>query len=55
MANGAPEAIDFWDVLDEAEEAVERWPSWQQRVEGDVFYEEDVVSPDAEWWPMTAR
>jgi len=41
MAAEGSEPIDFWDVLDEAEETVERWPRWQQQVEADVFYEDD--------------
>ena len=48
--DGASQSIDFWDVLNEAEETVERWPAWQQRVEGDVFGEH-VPTPDDDWWP----
>ncbi|HJW94787.1 MAG TPA: hypothetical protein VJ901_14310 [Thermoanaerobaculia bacterium] len=54
MANGAPYAMDFWDVLDEAEEIVERWPSWQRRVEGDVFGEHVPVD-DEEWWAISVQ
>jgi hypothetical protein len=55
MANGAPQAIDLWDVMDEAEETVERWPHWQQRIEADVFYDdEEAVSAETEWWSITA-
>jgi hypothetical protein len=52
MTNGASRPIDFWDVLDEAEETVERWPAWQQRVAGDVFGEH-VVMDDEEWWAIS--
>ena len=37
---GEGSQIDFWDVLDDAEQTVERWPSWQHDVEADVFYDE---------------
>ncbi len=30
--------VDFWEVLDEAEQTVHAWPPWQQRYEADVFY-----------------
>ena len=30
--------VDFWEVLDEAEQTVQAWPPWQQRYEADVFY-----------------
>jgi hypothetical protein len=49
--DGASETIDFWDVLDEAEEMVQRWPAWQQRIEGDVF-SANTPALDDEWWPM---
>ncbi|MDQ3282830.1 MAG: hypothetical protein M3Q69_15620 [Acidobacteriota bacterium] len=32
----AGDALNFWDVLDEAEEAVERWPWWKQRYKADL-------------------
>lgn len=32
------EAVDWWGVLEEAEQTVEQWPSWQQRYDADVFY-----------------
>lgn len=51
MANGAP---DLWDVLDDAEETVERWPSWQREVDGDVFYERAPV-PEEEWWTVSIQ
>jgi hypothetical protein len=35
---GDLEESDFWGVLVEAEQTVERWPEWQQRVEADPFY-----------------
>ena len=31
--------VDFWEVLDEAEQTVHAWPPWQQRYEADVHYE----------------
>jgi hypothetical protein len=46
MADGS-ESIDFWDVLDEAEQTVERWPSWQQEYDGDVYYEDDPATSRA--------
>ena len=46
MADGA-ESIDFWDVLDEAEQTVEKWPAWQQDVEADVYYDGDSSTPRA--------
>jgi hypothetical protein len=46
MADGS-ESIDFWDVLDEAEQTVERWPSWQQEYDADVYYEDDPAAPKA--------
>lgn len=36
MAEENPQPVDLWEVLDEAEETVENWPSWQQRYEADV-------------------
>ena len=44
MAGEAPQAGDFWELLDEAEQTVERWPDWQQRYEADVFGEENPAS-----------
>ena len=31
--------VDFWEVLDEAEQTVQSWPPWQQRYEADVHYD----------------
>ena len=42
MAAEGVESIDFWDVLDDAELTVERWPAWQQRYDADVYYEDDA-------------
>ena len=42
MSDEAPDTVDLWDVLDEADEAVRRWPAWQQRYEADVYYDEDA-------------
>ena len=39
MAEEDPQPVDLWEVLDEAEESVEKWPAWQQRYEADVFAE----------------
>lgn len=39
--------VDFWAVLDEAEEIVERWPAWQQRYEADVYREPAATEPPA--------
>ena len=41
MADEAPQSVDLWDVLDEAEQTVERWPSWQRQYDADVYYDED--------------
>ena len=43
MADEVPESVDLWDVLEEAEQTVERWPPWQQRYEADIYYEDDDV------------
>jgi hypothetical protein len=37
MTEEVPQPVDFWDVLDEAEQTVESWPSWQQRYDADVY------------------
>ena len=42
----AADVVDLWEVLDEAEAAVERWPWWQQRYEVDLFAEKELVSWD---------
>ena len=31
MAGEDSQPVDLWEVLDEAEETVETWPSWQQQ------------------------
>lgn len=31
--------VDFWAMLEEAEQTVGAWPEWQQRYEADVYYE----------------
>jgi len=41
---GEGSEIDFWDVLDDAEQTVERWPAWQREVEADVYYEDEKHS-----------
>ena len=47
MADEGSEPIDLWGVLEEAEQTVERWPAWQQRYEGDVYYGEGVPPADS--------
>lgn len=42
MADEGSEPVDIWDVLEEAEQTVEGWPDWQQRYEGDVYYDADA-------------
>jgi hypothetical protein len=42
MPDAAPPPDDFWSLLDEAEEAVERWPEWQRR----YLVEPPLVSSD---------
>ncbi|HKR64754.1 MAG TPA: hypothetical protein VJZ00_13560 [Thermoanaerobaculia bacterium] len=37
--------FDFWDMLEEAEQIVERWPLWQQRYDVDIYYEEEPEVP----------
>ena len=46
MAEEGSETIDFWGVLEEAEQTVEGWPSWQRQYEADVFREENPPDPD---------
>ena len=46
MAEESPQPVDFWEVLDEAEETVENWPAWQQRYEADVFAEKRDFESD---------
>lgn len=43
MAEEVPQPIDFWSVLDEAQQTVEAWPAWQQRYDVDVYAEDDPV------------
>ncbi|HEY0160723.1 MAG TPA: hypothetical protein VGF28_25785 [Thermoanaerobaculia bacterium] len=40
MTAEAPQPVDLWSVLEEAEETVDAWPEWQQQYEADVHYEE---------------
>jgi hypothetical protein len=40
MADEAPQPVDFWSVLDEAQQTVEGWPLWQQRYDADVYAED---------------
>ena len=42
MSDEAPESVDLWDVLEEAEQTVERWPPWQRQYEADIYYDEDA-------------
>ena len=46
MSDEAPESVDLWDALEEAEQTVARWPSWQQGYDADLYYDEDAP-PDA--------
>jgi hypothetical protein len=39
MAEENPQPVDLWEVLDEAVETVEKWPSWQQQYDADVSEE----------------
>jgi hypothetical protein len=43
MAEENPQPVDLWEVLDEAVETVEKWPSWQQQYDADVS-EEDACA-----------
>lgn len=36
MPDAPPPPTDFWSLLAEAEETVERWPEWQRRYEVDM-------------------
>lgn len=45
MADEGSEPVDIWGVLEEAEQTVQGWPDWQQRYEGDVYYEGDADAP----------
>lgn len=31
--------VDFWAVLEDAQQSVEKWPEWKQRYDADVYYE----------------
>lgn len=42
MADEVPESVDLWDVLEEAEQTVERWPPWQRQYDADIYYDEDA-------------
>jgi hypothetical protein len=42
MADEVPESVDLWDVLEEAEQTVQRWPPWQRQYEADIYYDEDA-------------
>lgn len=41
MAGERSESVDLWDVLEEAEQTVQRWPSWQQQYDADIYYDEE--------------
>ena len=45
MADEAPQSVDFWSELEEAQQTVEQWPDWQQRYEADVHSALPVPSP----------
>ena len=36
MAEAEPQAVDFWEELEEAAEMVEGWDEWRKRYEADV-------------------
>lgn len=40
MVEEATLPVDFWSVLDEAQETVEAWPEWQRRYDADVYAED---------------
>jgi hypothetical protein len=42
MAEEASPPVDFWSVLEDAKETVEKWPDWQQRYEADTSHEPPV-------------
>ena len=42
MADEFPDGVDLWDVLEEAEQTVQRWPSWQQQYDADLYYEDET-------------
>lgn len=37
MADEAPETVDLWGVLDEAEQTVEGWEAWRREYDADVW------------------
>ena len=39
MAEEMTQSVDIWSELEEANDAVEAWPHWQQQYEADVHYE----------------
>jgi hypothetical protein len=47
MSDEAPESVDLWDVLEEAEQTVQRWPPWQRQYEADIYYDEDAPADSA--------
>jgi len=50
MTSDVSASVDLWDVLEEAEMTVECWPLWQQRVQADVFCEQELPAWDL-WEP----
>jgi hypothetical protein len=48
MSDEAPESVDLWDVLEEAEQTVERWPPWQRQYEADIYYDQDAPGDAAQ-------
>lgn len=52
MASDVSESADFWDVLEDAEMTVDRWPLWQQRYRADIFCDDEAVSWDL-WEPSS--
>ena len=42
-AEDAAQDVDLWSVIDEAEETVEQWPSWQKQHDADVYGEEETA------------
>jgi len=52
MADEAPQSVDFWSELEEAQQTVEQWPDWQQRYDADV-HSESPTPIDSLWRPRT--
>lgn len=48
MAEEDSQAIDLFEVLEEAEETVETWPAWQRRYDADVHYESPLPATRGE-------